>query len=110
MYLPPRCGIRPPPLPRRPAAMRFYDRPHRFYAGIDLHSRSMHLCVLDRDGNTVFDHNLPTSPDAFLQAIAPFRDDLIVGAECMFGWYWLADCCAAHGIPFVLGHALYMKA
>ena len=28
----------------------------------------------------------------------------------MFTWYWLADLCADHGIPFVLGHALYMKA
>ncbi|MCP3981826.1 MAG: IS110 family transposase, partial [bacterium] len=25
-------------------------------------------------------------------------------------WYWLADLCAAESIPFVLGHALYMKA
>ena len=28
----------------------------------------------------------------------------------MFTWYWLADVCAAEGIPFVLGHALAMKA
>jgi len=28
----------------------------------------------------------------------------------MFTWYWLADLCAAEGIRFVLGHALYMKA
>jgi transposase len=28
----------------------------------------------------------------------------------MFTWYWLADLCAEHEIPFVLGHALYMKA
>ena len=28
----------------------------------------------------------------------------------MFAWYWLADLCAKQGIPFVLGHALYMKA
>jgi transposase len=27
----------------------------------------------------------------------------------MFGWYWLADRCAEHDIPFVVGHALYMK-
>ena len=27
-----------------------------------------------------------------------------------FSWYWLADLCAAENIPFVLGHALYMKA
>src|SRR5262249_4815497 len=25
-------------------------------------------------------------------------------------WYWLADLCAQEQIPFVLGHALYMKA
>ena len=30
--------------------------------------------------------------------------------ECIFTWYWLADLCAREGIPFVLGHALYMKA
>jgi transposase len=28
----------------------------------------------------------------------------------MFTWYWLADLCADEGIPFVLGHALSMKA
>jgi hypothetical protein len=30
--------------------MRFYDRQHLFYAGIDLHARTMHLCVLDGAG------------------------------------------------------------
>jgi hypothetical protein len=33
-----------------------------------------------------------------------------VAVECIFPWYWLADLWAAEGIPFVLGHALYMKA
>jgi len=28
----------------------------------------------------------------------------------LFTWYWLADLCAQEGIPFVLGHARYMKA
>jgi transposase len=28
----------------------------------------------------------------------------------LFTWYWLADLCTQEGIPFVLGHALYMKA
>jgi Transposase len=27
----------------------------------------------------------------------------------MFAWYWLADLCEDHQIPFVLGHALYMR-
>ena len=90
--------------------MRFYTRQHRFTAGIDLHARSMHVCVLDQAGQVVFDRNLPARPDALLRALAPFRDDLILGVECMFAWYWVADLCQAENIAFVLGHALYMKA
>jgi transposase len=90
--------------------MRFYLQQHRFYCGIDLHARSMHLCVLDHQGQVLFDKNLPCRPDAFLRAIAPFRDGLVVGVECMFAWYWVADLCAQEKITFVLGHALYMKA
>jgi transposase len=90
--------------------MRFYTGQHRFYCGVDLHARTMHLCLLDHAGQVVFDRNLPARPDSFLRAITPFRDGLVVGAECMFAWYWLADLCAEQQIPFVLGHALYMKA
>ncbi len=89
--------------------MRFYDTPHRFYAGIDLHARTLHLCVLDQAGTIVCDKKLPCHFESLLQAIAPFKDDLVVGVECMFGWYWLADRCQAEKIPFALGHALYMK-
>jgi hypothetical protein len=42
--------------------------------------------------------------------VRPFRENLVVAAECTFYWYWLADLCAAEGIEFVLGHALYMRA
>jgi transposase len=42
--------------------------------------------------------------------ISPFKKDIIVGVECVFCWYWIADLCAKHKIPFTLGHALYMKA
>jgi hypothetical protein len=89
--------------------MRLYNQPHRFYAGIDLHARSMFTHVLDHAGRTVFEKDLLANPDAFLDAIAPFRDGLVVGCECMFAWYWLVDLCEDHAIPFVLGHALYMK-
>ena len=90
--------------------MRFYNGQHPFYGGIDLHARSMHLCILDQAGAVVFDRNLPCRPETFLRAVAPFRDGLIVGVECMFAWYWVADLCQHEGIAFVLGHALYMKA
>ena len=28
--------------------MRFYNQHHRFYCGVDLHARTMYLCILDR--------------------------------------------------------------
>jgi transposase len=90
--------------------MNFYAKQHRFYCGIDLHARSMYLCILDQAGENLLHQNLPAEPAAFLRAIAPFREDVAVAVECIFTWYWLADLCQAEGIPFVLGHALYMKA
>jgi transposase len=90
--------------------MRFYKQPHAFYAGIDLHARSMFTHILDQAGTTVFERDLPANPDAFRNAIAPYRAGLVVGVECMFAWYWLADLCEDEAIPFTLGHALYMKA
>jgi hypothetical protein len=54
--------------------------------------------------------NVKSASEAFLEIVAPYRDDLVVAAECMFTWYWLADVCAGEGIAFVLGHALAMKA
>ena len=90
--------------------MPTYQHPHAYYCGVDLHARSLYTHVLDAKGKTVLDRDLPASPAAFLDAVKPFRDGLVVGAECMFAWYWLADLCADEQIPFVLGHALYMKA
>jgi len=90
--------------------MRFYTKPHKHYCGIDLHARKMYLCILDSDGNVLLHRELACGPENFLRAIAPFREDLVVGVECMFAWYWIADLCGREGIDFVLGHALYMKA
>src|SRR6478752_7476386 len=88
------------PSPRRPRSMRLYKQAHAFYAGIDLHARTMFTHVLDQCGRTVFERDLPASPDAFLDAVKPFRQGLVVGCECMFAWYWLADLCEDQHIPF----------
>jgi transposase len=90
--------------------MRFYTKPHKFYCGIDLHARTMYLCILNQDGEIVLHRNMQAAPEPFLKAIAPYQEDLVVCVECIFTWYWLADLCAREGIPFILGHALYMKA
>jgi transposase len=90
--------------------MRFYTNPHQFYCGIDLHARSMYVCILSHDGETLLHRNMQAAPEPFLKAVAPYREGLVVAGEGMFTWYWLADLCAQEGIAFVLGHALYMKA
>ncbi len=90
--------------------MRFYTAQHQYYCGIDLHARRMYICVLDAEGKVRVHRNGPATPEHFLNVMAPYRDDLVVAVECIFTWYWVADLCAHEGIPFVLGHALYMKA
>ena len=90
--------------------MRFYPNQHLHTCGVDLHGRNLYLCILDQQGQIRLHKRFRCDPELFLQAIAPYRDDLVVGAECIFCWYWLADLCADQGIPFILGHALYMKA
>jgi len=90
--------------------MRFYTGQHQFYCGVDLHARSLYVCVLDHTGEVRVHRSVRAEPKPFLALVAPFRDDLVVAAECMFAWYWLADLCTREQIPFILGHALYMKA
>jgi transposase len=90
--------------------MRFYTKQHKFYGGIDLHARTMYLGILNQEGEILLHRNMKAGPEPFLRAITPYREDLVVCVECIFTWYWLADLCTQEGIPFVLGHALYMKA
>ena len=90
--------------------MRFYQQQHPYYCGIDLHARTMHVCVVDDNGLTREHVNLPCDPGRFLKVIEPYRERLVVSCECLFAWYWLADLCRQQNITFVLGHALYMKA
>ena len=82
--------------------MRFYTKQHKFYCGIDLHTNKMYLCILNSAGETVLHRNMRTNPEVFLRAIKPYRDDIVVSAECMFSWYWIADLCEKENIPFIL--------
>ena len=90
--------------------MKFYTKQHKFYCGIDLHARSMYICILDSKSQVKFHKNVKTSPEALMQALRPYLDNLVVAVECMFSWYWIADFCEDNNITFILGHALYMKA
>ena len=38
--------------------MRFYNRQHRYYCGIDLHVKMMYLCILDATGQALLQRNI----------------------------------------------------
>lgn len=91
--------------------MRFYTPHTQFYCGVDLHARSMYICVIDRNNNILVHQNVRNRDTAeFLKLIAPYKHDIVISAESTYAWYWLADLCADNGLEFILGHALYMKA
>jgi transposase len=91
--------------------MKYYSSTTQFNCGIDLHAHQMYVCLMDRDGKKLVHTNIRHNDFAFfLKLVAPYRHDLTVCAECMFGWYWLADACQNAGLTFVLAHALYLKA
>ena len=62
--------------------MTYYKRIHQFYIGIDLHARSMYICVVNNRGETVFHKNMN------LEIVTKtFGTDIVIGVECIFTWY-----------------------
>ena len=64
--------------------MRFYNRQHMYYCGIDLHVKTLYVYILDGTGQVLVHRNLPSTPAAFLAVVAPYRDGVAVAVECMF--------------------------
>jgi transposase len=70
----------------------------------------MYVCIVNQAGKTLYHYNLPAGADSQFPVIKSYLPNIVIAVECIFTWYWIADFCAQHHIPFVLGHALYMKA
>jgi transposase len=90
--------------------MNFYNNMHPYYCGIDLHARSLYVCIIDQDGNTCLHKEISANPDLLHALLKPYIGNVVVGVECMHCWYWVSDFCEQIGVDFILGHALYMKA
>ena len=74
------------PSPKEEPWMNFDTQQHKHCCGIDLHARARYVCLLDQHGTKLVHKNLPTTPDAVLRVIAPYREDVVVGVEGMFTW------------------------
>ncbi len=91
--------------------MNLYQTQHPFYCGIDLHANQMYACVIDQEGKKLLHRNFKTrQPEKLFDQLEPYGSDVVVGCESTFNWYWLCDSCEEKEIPFILGHALYLKA
>ena len=66
--------------------MRFYAQKHKYYCGVDLHVRTMYLCIVNQAGEILLHRNMPCDSQKFLRAIESYRKGLAVAAECMFTW------------------------
>jgi hypothetical protein len=73
--------------PKEDTWMNFYTQQHKQSCGIDLHTKAMYVCILDHHVTKLVHKNLPTSPEAFLRLLAPYREDPVVGVEGIFTWW-----------------------
>ena len=70
----------------------------------------MYVCIMNKEGKIHLHRNMRNDFEIFKRSIQPFIQSLSVGCETSGYYYWLADGCREAGIPFHLGHALYMTA
>ncbi len=66
--------------------MRYYkpQNQYQYFCGIDLHTKTMYLCVQDAAGHVQLHKNIRSRPTAFLEAVQPYRHSLVVACECVF--------------------------
>jgi transposase len=88
--------------------MPYFNEKHKYYCGIDLHTQIMYIVVRDSDNQTLTEVNVAATPAALEKAVKPYMEDIVIGVECTFSWYWVSDWCQENNVTFVLGHALYM--
>ena len=89
--------------------MKYYTSVTEFNCGVDLHSRNMYVCLMDRAGKILVHQNIKNNDFAFfLKRVEPYRHDLTVTFESCFLGAWFADLCEDHGLSHVMAHAYYL--
>ena len=65
--------------------MRFYQPHTQFYCGVDLHARSMYICVINQDKKVLVHQNVRNrDSELFLKLIEPYKHDIVVSAESTY--------------------------
>ncbi len=94
------------------ATMRFYSQSHAYYCGIDLHTRTLSLCLVDAAGAVRLEATLPPDRDRLAATLAPYRHDGLVvgvGEHVRLVLAGRPTSANANRSPFVLGLAPAMR-
>ncbi len=80
----------------------------KHYVGVDLHARTLQLCVIDgKKGERVLERaKVPNRLPLILELLEPFKDNASVAIESTFNWYWLVDGLQDAGFDVHLAHTL----
>lgn len=77
----------------------------KLYSGIDLHSTSSYVAIVDEHGKRVFKDKLPNDISTITDALTPYSETLAgVAVESTYNWYWLVDGLMAAGFPVQLAN------
>jgi transposase len=82
----------------------------KYHCSIDLHDKKMYTCIMEKDGKILYHKNLDNNFEILQKELDKYRGQISVGVESTHNYYWLYDGCVKAGIPFYLGHALYLRA
>ena len=52
-----------------------------FVCGVDLHSQSMYICIMDRKGEIKLHRNMRNDFNLFKQLIAEYKDNISIGVK-----------------------------
>ena len=80
-----------------------------FVGGIDLHKKSMSICIMDLQGKIYLRKSIPCNFVTLFGILMEYNPQITIGVESTFNWYWLIDELIATKVPVFLGHALYIK-
>ena len=64
--------------------VRFYTKHHHFYCGIDLHARTMYVCIRDHEETILKHRNMPAAAETLADVLQPYREDLVLAVERIF--------------------------
>ncbi len=82
----------------------------RLYTAFDLHSNNSYLGIIDETGKRVFKRKLANDPEVIIDALKPFKDDIVgIAVESTYNWYWLVDLLIAEGYTIHLANPAKIK-